>query len=134
MKLFRIYPELWQNKRYYYVTVEVFDTRKNMAASLAWMSADTVDKSCEGQCSGHARYDKHCRLTGHFATIWLNTEDLKAHAAEIISHECTHAAMRHIINKKFDLSVMGGEEALAYCIGSMSQQVNDRLHKIGVFE
>lgn len=87
----------------------------------------------EGQCSGYATY-RNNRLIGRFATMWLNLVNLKNNPAEIISHECVHAAMRHVANKNVDLSDMAGEEALAYCQGSMVKQLTDRLYTIGVFE
>lgn len=105
-----------------------------MAKSITEYMEGKPDKHCEGQCSGHSVYDKRGKLTGKFATMWINAEDLKAHGAEIVSHECVHAAMRHITNKKIDLSDMAGEEVLCYCVGSLTQQLTDRLHKIGVWD
>lgn len=130
----RLYPELWQGKRYFYCEVKLYPTPKQMRAAIKkdGFAGGGVD-GVAGQCSGYATYRKN-RLIGRFATMWLNTQDLLNSPAEIISHECVHAAMRHVANKKVDLSSMGGEEALAYCQGSMVQQLTDRLHKIGVFK
>jgi len=133
VKTVRLYPEDWQGKHYFYVAVKVFDTRKEMSESITEYMQEPADGACEGQCSGHARYDKRGKLTGNFATMWLNVDDLRNHAAEIISHECTHAAMRHLHNKSVDLSDIGGEEALCYCVGSMTQQLTDKLYKLKVF-
>ena len=130
MIVFRVYPELWLDKKYYFVKVRVYETRREMRAGMKADSYDTC-KNTQGQCSGHAHY-KNGRLTGWFATIWMNKKDLRLNA-EIVPHECVHAAMRHIVNKKVDLSNMGGEEVLAYVVGSMTSQITTRLWKEKVF-
>lgn len=132
LKVFRAYAEEWRGRRYYYVQVRVAPTRKAMHRDMRSMchkpTADT-----EGQCSGISHYGRNGRLTGRFALMWLNSEDVRRRPAEIVSHECVHAAMRLIINKRVDLSQMAGEEALCYVAGSLTQQISDKLHKLGVF-
>jgi len=90
-------------------------------------------QDCHGQCSGVSHYNASGKLTGRFAVMWLNAQDLKARPAELVSHECIHAAMRHMKNHDVDLSEMAGEEALCYTAGSLTSQINDRLHNMGVF-
>jgi hypothetical protein len=134
MKVFRIYPEEWNNKFYYYAKVQLFDTREEMSKSISEYMGSENNGETQGQSSGHAHYGKNGRMTGWFATMWFNVEDLRNNPSEIISHECLHTAMRHIRNKNVDLSDMAGEEALAYCTGSMTRQVVNRLYKLKVFE
>lgn len=137
MIVFRAYADEWRGPKYAYVQVRVAKTRKQMHADMRDNCYDP-SKDTEGQCSGITHYQfsgngKQGRITGLFALMWLNVEDMKKRPAEIVAHECVHAAMRHIANKKVDLSNMAGEEALCYVAGSLVQQINDRLHKAGAF-
>lgn len=141
MKEFRVYADDWRGVRYAYVLVRVFDTRSEMC--------DNIDDCCfgpsgdaHGQCSGIKHYDKSGRLTGRFAIMWLNKEDLSSNPAELVSHECVHAAMRHMSNRCVSVQDGGtdggscgaNEEALAYTVGCLTRQVNDKLHKLGGYE
>ncbi|KQP36132.1 hypothetical protein [Pseudorhodoferax sp. Leaf274] len=128
----RVYPEAWRGKKHLYVDVRVFRDRKAMHRDIKSGHFGPAN-NCHGQCSGIAHYDKRGKLTGKFAIMWLNAEDLRAKPAEIVAHESIHAAMRHMKNKSVDLSDMAGEEALCYCAGSMTQQINDRLYRAKVF-
>lgn len=132
MKQFRAYADEWRGVFYSFVEVRFFDTRKEMHSDLVAQCYE-VTPCVEGQCSGVAHYNKAGRLTGKFAVMWLNAEDVRANPAEIVSHECIHAAMRHMVNRKVDLSNIAGEEALCYTAGSLTRQVNNRLHAMGVF-
>ncbi len=128
---FRAYAEAWRGKRHYYVYVRVTKTRKAMHRDMRAQHFKPLP-GVMGQCSGVTHYNRAGRRTGRFAVMWLNVDDLRGDAAELISHESIHAAMRHMTNRKIDLSNMEGEEALCYCAGSLTQQINDRLHKLGV--
>lgn len=132
MKRFRAYADEWRDVFHCFVEVRVFDTRAEMCADLAEQGYET-DSDVQGQCSGVEHYNKAGRLTGKFAIMWLNAEDVRANPAEIVPHECIHAAMRHMANRRVDLSNLAGEEALCYTSGSLCRQINDRLHRIGVF-
>lgn len=133
MKSFRAYADEWRDVFHFFVEVRFFDTRKEMHADLVEQCYE-IAPCVEGQCSGIAHYDKRGKLTGKFAIMWLNADDVRANPAELVSHECIHAAMRHMKNRKVDLSNVVGEEALCYTAGSLCRQINNRLHEMGVFE
>lgn len=128
--VFRAYAH---GSRYYYCEVRVFESRRRMHADmreLGW----TVASYVEGQCSGVTVYRASTRrISGQFAYLWLNVNDLERHAMELIAHEATHAAMRHCANMGVDLNEMGGEEALAYNVGHISRQINRRLYQAKIF-
>jgi hypothetical protein len=137
MMVFRAYPDDFRGVRYAYVEVRIARTRAEMHKDMRYQTYEPTPCT-EGRCSGVSVYavpkgGKPARLTGKFALMWMNLEDLLKRPAEMIAHECTHAAMRHITNKRVDLNDMGGEEALCYVVGSLTQQINDRLHKAGMF-
>lgn len=138
MIVFRAYADDWRNKRWAYVQVRVARTRAEMHKDMREQTYEPTPCT-EGQCSGITHYakpagaDKRMRMTGRFALMWLNIDDLLKRPAEIIAHECTHAAMRHITNRRVSLDEMAGEEALCYVVGSLTQQINDRLHRAGVY-
>lgn len=132
-KIFRVYADEWRDVFHAFVEVRFFDTRVEMHADMEGKGYET-EPDVQGQCSGIAHYNRSGRLTGKFAYIWLNADDVRANPAELVSHECIHAAMRHIQNRRVDLSGMAGEEALCYTAGSLTRQINDKLHKIGIYE
>lgn len=137
MKEFRVYADDWRGVRYAYVLVRVLDTRKAMQQDINDCEFGPAD-GCHGQCSGVTHYNAAGRMTGRFACMWLNCEDLRANAAEIVTHECVHAAMRHMNNRKVDITHLTrdcrvGEEALAYTVGSLTAQITNKLHRLGVF-
>ncbi|MBT2333620.1 hypothetical protein J7E49_06845 [Variovorax paradoxus] len=140
MKQFRAYADAWRGVRYAYVQVRVLPTRKAMCADIDECGFGP-SAGAHGQCSGLTHYNRAGRITGRFACIWLNAEDLKANASEIVTHECVHAGMRHMANHKLNVHAGGSdcgscgenEEALAYTVGSLTKQINNRLHKLGVF-
>ncbi len=138
MKKFRVYADDWRDKNHMYVLVYVWPTRKGMNKHIKECNFGVNKSEVQGQCSGFAHYRSSkngLKLTGLFAYMWLNEEDLQKRGMEIITHECTHAAMRHMTNHKVDLysEDMAGEEALAYTIGSLSCQVNKKLYKHKIF-
>ncbi|MCO5355064.1 hypothetical protein [Acidovorax kalamii] len=139
MKTFRAYADEWRGVRHAYVQVRVFGTRAEMCQDI-----DDCDfgpsLNAHGQCSGLMHYNRAGRLTGRFACMWLNREDLRANGAEIVAHECVHAGMRHMANRGLNVqqpgngwSVHDNEEALAYTVGHLAKLINDRLHRLGVF-
>jgi hypothetical protein len=132
MKIFRAYADEWRNVLYSFVEVRLHETRVEMLEDLAGQCYEVTD-DVQGQCSGQANYNKAGRLTGKFAVMWLNADDVRANPAEVVSHECVHAAMRHAMNRKADLSHMDGEEVLAYTQGCLFRQINRRLHELKVF-
>lgn len=141
MKSFRAYADLWRDVKFAYVQVRVFDTRKQMAKDINTAHFGPADGT-HAQCSGLAHYNRSGRMTGRFALMWFNKQDLALRAAEIVSHECVHAGMRHMANKRINVhqggqhggGVGANEEALAYTVGCLTQQINDRLHKLGAFD
>ena len=141
MKSFRAYADEWRGVRYAYVQVRVFPTRKAMGKDIDACEFGP-SLGAHGQCSGLTHYNRSGRMTGRFACMWLNEKDLRANASEIVSHECVHAGMRHMANKRINVhergqiggSVGPNEEALAYTVGSLAKQINNRLHKLGVFK
>lgn len=130
--IFRVYADEWRNVFHSFVEVRFFGSRVEMHADMI-VQCYEVSTDVAGQCSGVAHYNKSGRLTGKFAVMWLNAGDVRANPAEIVSHECIHAAMRHITNRRVDLSKIEGEEALCYTAGSLVRQINNKLHKIGIF-
>lgn len=130
--VFRAYA---YGSRNYYAQIRVSRSRRLMHAdmrALGWPVASCV----QGQCSGVVIYKNRAgklRLTGQFAYLWLNVNDLECRAAELIAHESTHAAMRHCESIGVDLSDMQGEEALAYNVGHLTRQINDRLYQAKIF-
>ena len=131
--IFRVYADLWRDVKYANVSVRVSSTRTEMGKDMDVLGFGPHTNDCQGQCSGIIHYAVSGRRTGCFAIMWLNKEDLLKHGMELISHESVHAAMRHINNRKVDLSEMPGEEALAYTVGSLSCQINEKLHSMGIF-
>ena len=139
MKMFRAYADEWRGVMHFYVQVRVFDTREQMCADIDACEFGP-SAGAHGQCSGLRHLNKAGRLTGRFACMWLNRDDLRARGAEIVAHECVHAGMRHMANHSLNVhesgeggSVGANEESLAYTVGSLCRQINDRLHKLGVF-
>lgn len=132
MKVFRAYADEWRGKRHYYVQVRVHPTRKAMIREIDAM-ASRASSDVEGQCTGVSHYNVKGRLTGRMALMWLNEADLRRNGAELVAHECVHAAMRHVMNKRIDLSEIAGEEVLCYTAGSLTRQINNRLHALGVY-
>ncbi len=140
MKVFRAYADDWRGVRYAYVQVRVFPTRKAMQKDID-STGFGPSLGAHGQLSGLTHYNRAGRLTGRFACMWLNEEDLRANASEIVTHECVHAGMRHMANHKLNVQVPSveagpvheNEEALAYTVGSLTKQINNRLHRLGVF-
>lgn len=130
---FRAYVD---EKRYAYTLVRIVSTRKAMMSDIrasGFMLPGKCGEMQMGQCSGLAHYSKSGRLTGRFACIWLNVPDLQSGASEIISHEATHAAMRHAVNRSADLSKMEGEEVLCYAVGVLTRAIVNKCHKHKVF-
>lgn len=129
---FRVYADLWRGVKYMHVIVRVFHKRIDMQEDIdKWGFGPHGD--CYGQCSGVEHYNKKGRVTGRFAYMWLNKEDLLSNGMEIICHESIHAAMRHVSNRNVDLSEMPGEEVLAYTAGNLAAQINIKLNKLKVF-
>lgn len=65
--------------------------------------------------------------------MFLNARDLKDAPAEIVSHECGHAAMAWARQQKANLSVIDGEEVMCYALGRMTQNLCNKLDKRGYF-
>lgn len=63
------------------------------------------------------------RPRGLLARMYLNVRDLRGRPNEIVSHECTHAAMAYARLVGANLSVMPGEEVLAHAVGRLTKQV-----------
>lgn len=132
-KFFRVYAD---HKRYLYVQVRVFDTQAEMVEDIVdtGFGMDSGTDGLMGQCSGVTHYNKSGRMTGRFAVMWINREDLLNHPTEIVSHESTRAAMRYARNKRADLSNMEGEEVMCYAQGRICREIVSRLFKLKVFE
>jgi hypothetical protein len=66
---------------------------------------------------------KLCWYSDHFATVFLNHEDLRKHGAEIVAHEALHCALAHerfVQHYSMDYSSstnMEHEERLCYTHG-----------------
>lgn len=130
MKIFRAYAD---EKRYFYCEVRVLKTRKAMLRNINQVGFGPTDPRQAGQCSGLTHYRSNGRITGKFACMWLNSEDLANNPNEITSHESTHAAMRYAANKKADLSNMVGEEVMCYAQGTIQRNVISGLYRLKVF-
>lgn len=135
MKQFRAYAD---HSRYYFVEVRVFKTRFEMVKNIKWcgfddpapaFSEDSTYDDVQGQCSGLTHYSKSGRVTGKFACIWLNEDDLSVRPSEIPLHESVHAAMRYARNKNADLDEMAGEEVLAHAAGFIARNVIAGLYR-----
>ena len=139
MKQFRAYADDWRGVRHAYVQVRVFPTRAQMCADIDECEFGPSGDA-RGQCSGLTHYNRAGRMTGRFACMWLNADDLRIRGSEIVAHECVHAGMRHIKNHKLNLHDKGeggrvadSEEVLAYTVGSLVRQINNRLYALKVF-
>lgn len=132
MKIFRAYADEWRNVMHAFVEVRLHETRAEMLTDITGQCYE-VTPDVQGQCSGQAHFSKLGRTTGKFAVMWLNADDVRANPAEVVSHECVHAAMRHAANRRVDLSNIEGEEVLAYTQGCLFRQINQRLHELKVF-
>lgn len=129
MNLFRAYAD---SKRYYWCEVRVFPTRRQMLADINAVGFGPAHRNQQGQCSGLTHYRKSGRISGKFACMWLNAQDLRERPNEITSHESTHAAMRHATNMKADLSNMVGKEVLCHAQGRIQRDVIAGLYRIKV--
>lgn len=58
-----------------------------------------------------------------YARMYLNLQDLQHHPEEIITHECTHAALAWARLHRLDLRQEAGEELLCYANGLLTAQV-----------
>jgi hypothetical protein len=68
------------------------------------------------------------------AHMFLNAADLRLRAAEIVAHECTHAALAWGRLRKAKLKDMDGEEVVCYSVGVMTAEVNRIGHMMGVWK
>lgn len=81
------------------------------------------------------------KITGRFvvrpghmiARMFLNVRDLRHNGAEIMSHECGHAAMAWARLRNANLKRMVGEEVMCYALGRMMQQVNHISYVMRIF-
>jgi hypothetical protein len=129
MMKFRAYADA---KRYYWCEVRVFATRRQMLRDINAAGFGPTDRDQAGQCSGLTQRRSSGRLTGKFACMWLNAEDLRDRPNELTSHESTHAAMRHARNMRASLDVMEGEEVLCYAQGRIQRDVIAGLYRLKV--
>ena len=58
-----------------------------------------------------------------YARMYLNLEDLQCAPEEIITHECTHAALAWARHHELDLRSEAAEELLCYANGLLTEQV-----------
>lgn len=66
--------------------------------------------------------------------MFLNAADLGVAPAEIVAHECGHAAMAWARQQKSNLKQGEGEEVMCYALGRMTQTLCNKLNKRGYFK
>lgn len=134
-RLFRVHPE---PGRPFTVEVRISPTRMRMRQEMRRL--DGKEAETNRLCMGLVRTWRDSitgrpviRPRGVIARIHLNAADLRVLPGELISHECTHAAMGWARLQRADLRVMVGEEVLAHAVGRLVHQVNRVCHAMGVF-
>lgn len=127
MKVFRAYAD-----KHMWCEVRVFPSRRSMLKDIRATGFGPVSDRTMGQCSGLTHYYRNGHMSGKFACMWLNANDLDGRPNEITSHEATHAAMRYARNKKADLDHMPGEEVLCHAQGRIQREVIHGLYRLKV--
>lgn len=123
--------------RPFVVAVHVSPTRQHMHRTIVMREGkEAIDRRCAGMVKSYTD-----SITGLpvvrpgliVANMYLNAKDLKDAPAEIIAHECGHAAMAWARQQKANLSVIDGEEVMCYALGRMTQNLCNKLDKRGYF-
>lgn len=122
------------------VELRVSRTRRLMHNEIQRISGsgDLPDRRTEGQCSSwHTNYTRVERpvLRSRFlvAVIFVNAQDLRRNAAEVLAHECTHAGMAWARYRRANLAVMADEEILAHAVGHLHWQACHAMVLAGVW-
>lgn len=119
------------------VKVFISPTRLHMRATVRFIEGEDHGYRCMGQVWSWLKGPRERPfLKGGrvLARMYLNADDMRAKPADIVSHECTHAGMAWVRNRKANLSKMVGEEVLCYAVGRMTEQVNRIGYTMGVWK
>lgn len=122
--------------RPFWVCVRVSPTRSHMRVTARFVSGVEIEESVRGAVvtrSSVLRGTQKVLKGAYTCYMFLNARDLKDAPAEIVSHECGHAAMAWARQQKANLSVIDGEEVMCYALGRMTQNLCNKLDKRGYF-
>jgi len=145
---FKIYPDKKNRKLYFMVTV--WDSKKKMyefydSIEERFKECDSIDKNkyehnFVGMSFPYRLYiKKTMKMRQEIGQILLCKGNL---SSEILSHECTHAALHYIRvlkeeykeNNIYDNPLeIEYEEVLCYVQGDMTQQLVNKLYKEGYY-
>lgn len=125
--------------RPFYVALLLSPSRRQMLATIKFTGApshanDPRTMGMVRKYTSHADGRPVVRPGQIIAHMYLNGDDLRADASNILPHECTHAAMAWATLQKANLKNMEGEEVLCHAVGEMSRRVNQIAHMMGVWK
>jgi hypothetical protein len=112
----------------YLVELRLSRTRRLMHNEIQrWTQGHELpDRRTQGQCNtpySLTTRDKRSVAAGRVvARIFVNAQDLRDNAAEVLAHECTHAGMGWVRFRRTSLEQMPGEEVLAHAVGNLHWQ------------
>lgn len=123
------------------VEVRIAQDGRRMRESMNFHDGQRLSAGVERNCMGlvrtwHSPRQRRAGITRQrflVARMYLNVRDLRERPSEIVSHECTHAAMAYARLRRANLDVMPGEEVLAHSVGRLVQQVNRVCYAMGVW-
>jgi hypothetical protein len=110
----------------YILEIRIARTNRHMR-TLGHRDGDPIEPECMGLVRHYVKRIGGARSTlrnGVVASMWLNRRDLTRKPSEIVSHECTHAAMAWARLRGEHLLNMRSEEVLCYAVGRLVAQVN----------
>lgn len=119
-----------------HVELVITRTRKQMHKAIKEAEYKAPPKQAAGECWSWSRMQTACTVPSRgrrvVARIYLNQDDLRYKASEIVPHESAHAGMALARYTKANLAEMGGEEVMAYSTGWVSARISTILWGAGV--
>ena len=141
---FRVYPESVHG---FYFDVEVYPTQKQMQKRAERLKPHLhggfmdTDAAVLGFSKGYVGADGRCVWSKTLGTIVFHRERL---GVNVISHECTHAALRWMEAMKFNVTDRGenyvegeasdNEERFCYALGRMTAAIGDQFWKYDLWQ
>lgn len=122
--------------RPFWVCVRISPTRAHMRVTARFVTSQEIGASTRGAVVTRSSVLRGTPLVlkgVYTCHMFLNARDLKDAPAEIIAHECGHAAMTWARQQKANLTVIDGEEVMCYALGRMTQNLCNKLDKRGYF-
>ncbi len=135
-RVYRIHPDAEDWPRAV-VEVRIVRSRVHLAESIRQqgLTAPPAWQQTHGCVqSFNSRFGRPAYVNGRIvAQMWLCAKDVQSNPADLIAHECGHAAMAWARLRAANLGKMPGEEVMCYALVRMANQVNRALHAYGLW-